>query len=52
MLATDISASNCLDEWVSGVAATGTFKKSASMTSLPIGGYGNGIPDGWTVENV
>lgn len=50
MLATDISAMNCLDDWVSGVAATGTFKKAASMTSLPSGV--SGIPTGWTVENV
>lgn len=50
MLATDISASNCLEEWVSGVAATGTFKKAVSMTSLPSGG--SGIPTGWKVENV
>ena len=47
MLATDISASICLEEWVSGVATTGTFTKAASMTSLPSGV--SGIPTGWTV---
>ena len=50
MLATDISASNCLNSWVSGVASTGTFVKSASMISLPTGV--DGIPSGWTIENV
>ena len=47
MLAEDISASNCLGNWVSGVAATGTFTKSANMTTLPTGN--SGIPDNWTV---
>lgn len=47
MLATDISASSCLTEWVSGVASTGTFTKAAEMTSLQTGV--NGIPEGWTV---
>ena len=49
MLATDISASNCLSGWVIGVASTGTFVKNASITSLPRGD--SGIPYGWTVEN-
>ena len=47
MLATDISASSCLTEWVSGVASTGTFTKAAEMTLLQTGV--NGIPEGWTV---
>ena len=47
MLATDISASGCLNYWVNNVAATGTFTKAASMTTLPTGG--SGIPSGWTV---
>ena len=50
MLATDISASGSLSNWVSNVAATGTFTKAASMTTLPTGN--NGIPSGWTVVNV
>ena len=49
MLATDISASNCLASWVNNVAAAGTFVKNAAMTSLPMG-Y-DGIPNGWTVED-
>ena len=49
MLATNISASYCLDNWVKGVASSGTFVKNLNMTSLPKGL--NGIPNGWTVEN-
>lgn len=49
MLATDVSAYNCLAEWVDGVATSGTFVKDASAT-LPTGS--SGIPDGWTVETV
>ena len=49
MLATDISAEQCLLNWVSGVASSGTFIKAASMTSLPSGI--NGIPSGWTVQD-
>ena len=47
MLATDIPANSCLNYWLNGVAATGTFIKASSMTSLPSGA--NGIPSGWTV---
>ena len=46
MLATNVSASRCLNEWVSGVAATGTFTKVAEVT-LTTGV--SGIPAGWTV---
>ena len=49
MLATDISATDCLLGWVSGVASKGTFVKHLNMTSLPTGV--NGIPSGWTVVN-
>ena len=49
MLATDISATNCLTNWVTDVASSGTFVKDASAT-LPTGE--NGIPNGWTVETV
>ena len=49
MLATDISAGQCLSFWVSNVSATGTFVKSSSMTSLPTGA--SGIPSGWTVQD-
>ena len=55
MLATDISASSCLYEWVEGVAATGTFIKTASLVQGTERGQlktgKNGIPEGWTVEN-
>ena len=48
-LATNISATNCVYNWVNGVAASGTFIKNASMTSWPTGV--NGIPSGWTVQD-
>ena len=48
-LATDISASNCTNNWVTGVASTGTFVKNPNMASWTTGN--NGIPTGWTVEN-
>ena len=50
MLATNISASMCLDYWVSNVSSTGTFVKKLAMKSLPTGN--SGIPRGWTVQNV
>ena len=49
MVATEISAQGCLGNWVNGVAATGTFVKAPSMTSLTTGV--NGIPKGWTKMN-
>lgn len=49
MLATDISAEDCLTGWVFDVAATGTFVKAASMTSLQTGD--DGIPSGWSVQD-
>lgn len=48
MLATDISASDCLKLWVKDVADTGTFTKASSMDDLPTGA--SGIPTGWTVN--
>ena len=48
-LATDISATNCTQGWVDGVAATGTFVKSLNMENWTTGI--NGIPTGWTVLN-
>ena len=48
-LATDISASECTDSWVDGVAATGTFVKNPSMSSWTTGN--SGIPSGWTVQD-
>ena len=48
-LATDISATRCTNNWVKGVASTGTFVKNPNMASWPTG-Y-NGIPLDWTVQN-
>ena len=45
-LATDLGIQGTYD-WVSGVSATGTFTKAASMSNWPTGN--NGIPTGWTV---
>lgn len=49
-LATNISATNCLDNWVRDVASSGTFVKTTSMTGWETG-Y-SGIPSGWTVVEV
>lgn len=46
-LATDISAYQCTAGWLNGVAANGTFIKSADMESWSEGV--TGIPSGWTV---
>lgn len=48
-LATDISANYCIRNWVSGVAASGTFVKAEGMNNWTTGS--NGIPSGWTIEN-
>lgn len=45
-LATDISASNCLTNWMSGVSSTGTFYRAPGV-NYPRNA--NGIPSGWTV---
>lgn len=47
MLATSVSASSALTNWVSGVSSEGTFVKHPNV-SLNIGS--SGIPSGWTVE--
>lgn len=47
-MASDLSASNCLYEWVNGVNASGTFTKLYGK-SWPSGT--SGIPTGWTVQN-
>ena len=47
-LATNISASNATYNWLSGVAATGTFTKAAGMTDWELDNA-SGIPAGWTV---
>ena len=48
-LATNISASDCTFDWLSGVAATGNFTKASSMTGWTRDT--SGIPSGWTVYN-
>ncbi len=48
-LATTISASNNTGDWLSGVAATGTFTKAAGTTNWSSGA--SGIPSGWTVAD-
>lgn len=48
-LAKDISAKKCLDDWLSGVADTGTFVKSSSA-SWAVAGQ-NGIPADWEVKD-
>jgi hypothetical protein len=50
MLATNITATKCLNNWVSNVSATGTFVKSKDATWSVTGV--SGIPEGWTVETV
>ena len=50
MLATDISASYCLDGWVSGVSSTGTFVKNKNATWNVLGA--SGVPSGWTIQKV
>ena len=46
MLATDVSATSCVGNWMRNVSATGTFVKNASAqwTEADV------IPSGWTVE--
>ena len=51
MLATDISASGCLTNWVDRVATTGTFIKAAEIDESAFTRDKNGIPAGWAIEN-
>ncbi|MBQ6029125.1 MAG: hypothetical protein IJL24_06325, partial [Treponema sp.] len=46
-LATNISANKCTENWLSGVAASGTFTKADGMTSWTTDSA-SGIPSGWT----
>ena len=49
MMATDISASNCLSTWVNNVQTqSGTFVKNAAAEWTATGA--SGIPNNWTVE--
>lgn len=47
MLATSVSASNCLQRWVEGVAATGVFVKNINATWNDTGH--SGVPTNWTI---
>ena len=49
-LATDISASNATNNWLIGVAATGTFTKAPGMEGWTTGA--SGIPSGWTTKEL
>ena len=44
---TDISAQDCLTDWLSGVSSTGTFVKNPEATYTKTQA---GIPSGWTVQ--
>ena len=46
--ATDISANNCLSNWLSNVPANGTIHIAEGMSSVYPSGA-SGIPSGWTV---
>jgi hypothetical protein len=46
-LATDISATNCLQNWLYGVSSTGTFIQAEGV-EWPRGA--SGIPGNWTIE--
>jgi hypothetical protein len=48
-LATDISATNCTQNWVMNAASSGTFVKNPNMSSWTSGT--NGIPNGWTIQD-
>lgn len=48
-LATDISATNCTNNWLNRVSATGDFwKMSSAAWTTGV----NGIPNGWTAHNI
>ena len=49
-LATNVSAQFCLDNWLEGVSATGTFVKASSGADWAVAGS-NGIPTAWTVTS-
>lgn len=54
MLATDISAMECLTYWVYEVASKGTFVKNPAINRLPIAeevNFYRGIPPGWKIIN-
>ena len=50
-LATNPESANTCSGWLSRVASTGTFTKASSVTTWPMNSD-DGIPSGWTVENI
>ena len=50
-LATSVSATYCKTNWVTGVASSGTFVKSSSITTNTWTRGNSGIPTNWTVTN-
>lgn len=50
MLATDISATSCLNDWVGEVAESGTFYKNKDATWNISGN--SGVPSGWDIITV
>ena len=50
-LATNISASNCVKNWLSGVANTGIFVQAPNMIGWTPNNA-SGIPSGWTVKDI
>jgi len=48
MMATTISATNCLQWWVHNVAASGTFTKNSNAKWTTTGD--NGVPKNWTID--
>ena len=48
-LATNISASRCLDNWTNGVASVGTFYKNPNMSSWGRGS--SAVPNNWTLTD-
>ena len=49
-LATDISAVDCVQDWLNDVASSGVFYKNPEMEDWPLNSV-SGIPEGWTVAN-
>ena len=47
-LATDISATSCLDNWVQNIKTTGTFYKDPDMSSWVVG---TNVPANWTITD-
>ena len=47
MMATDISATDCMKDWLSGVAESGLFERNPEATWVKWGD--SGIPRGWAV---